>query len=377
MPLKLTRRSGSETWYVRGTVRGQSVYRTTGSCEKEEAEAIRINIESDLLKESIHGKKAVVTFGQAATSYVKSGGSPRFLVKLKADGSDKGLVSHFSKRKLTDLGQSDLDAAANLLYPRANHETRNRQVYTPFIAVWNHAVSNNWAEPRQWKRPRKPKGTAVKLVTPRVGTKPVSYERAAQFVSAMVPGAAQIMTFLFYTGMRPIEAFSITSAMVDLEQRWITLPTSKTGEPRGVPVHEFLVPLLESLCARGGHVFKTLKGKPYALKEDGGGQIKSAISSARARLTKSNAPIDDVSAYTARHSVSTQLVINGVHPHIKDQILGHAVGDMSRRYTSVPQKALLEAINTLPVPDLWRELPWWEDPAAHSRKLMKWGKPKM
>ena len=192
----------------------------------------------------------------------------------------------------------------------------------------------------------------------------------------MVPGAAQIMTFLFYTGMRPIEAFSLTSGMVDLERRWITLQSSKTGEPREVTVHEFLVPLLESLCARGGHVFKTLKGQPYALNEEGGVQIKSAISSARARLIKKKTPIDDVSAYTALHSVSTQLVINGVHPHIKDQILGHAVGDMSRRYTSVPQKTMLEAINTLPVPDLWRGMEWWEDPALHSRKLVKWGKPK-
>ena len=135
MPLKLTRRLGSDIWYVRGSVRGQSVFRTTGTREKEEEEAIRISLENDLLKESIHGKKAVITFGQAATSYVKSGGSPRFLVKLKADGTDRGLVSHFSKRKLTELGQSDLDAAAATLYPRANHETRNRQVYTPFIAV--------------------------------------------------------------------------------------------------------------------------------------------------------------------------------------------------------------------------------------------------
>jgi hypothetical protein len=51
-----------------------------------------------------------------------------------------------------------------------------------------------------------------------------------------------------------------------------------------------------------------------------------------------------------------------VHPHIKDQILGHAVTDMSRHYTNVPQAPLIEAINTLPVPPAWRALPWWENP---------------
>ena len=52
--------------------------------------------------------------------------------------------------------------------------------------------------------------------------------------------------------------------------------------------------------------------------------------------------------YTARHTVSTQLVVEGVHPHKKDQILGHAADDMSRHYTHVPQAPLIEAINKLP-----------------------------
>lgn len=91
--------------------------------------------------------------------------------------------------------------------------------------------------------------------------------------------------------------------------------------------------------------------------DGGGGQLKSAITGARKR-----SGIYDVSPYTARHSVSTQLVVNGVHPHIKDQILGHAADDMSRHYTHVPQAPLVEAINTLPVPAAWRALPWVADP---------------
>ena len=56
------------------------------------------------------------------------------------------------------------------------------------------------------------------------------------------------------------------------------------------------------------------------MTDRGGGQIKSAIRGARERTG-----VTDIAPYTARHTVSTQLVINGVHPHIKDQILGHAV----------------------------------------------------
>lgn len=104
-------------------------------------------------------------------------------------------------------------------------------------------------------------------------------------------------------------------------------------------------------------------------------QMKGAIRCARERLEAAGEPIANVSPYTARHTVSTQLVINGVHPHIKDQIVGHAVDDMSRNYTNVPQAPLIEAINTLPVPAAWREMSWWSDPVSASRLQFGRGAP--
>jgi site-specific recombinase XerD len=56
------------------------------------------------------------------------------------------------------------------------------------------------------------------------------------------------------------------------------------------------------------------------VRQEISGQIKTAIRNARSR-----SGVLGISPYTARHTVSTQLVVNGVHPHIKDQILGHAV----------------------------------------------------
>lgn len=376
MPLKLVQRKGSDFYYIRGTVRGQSLFESTGTRDREVAEAIRIKTESRLLNESVHGKKALITFEEAAESYIASGGSERFLIKVSpSTGKVSGIVAHFRGQLLKDLTQSDLDAAARILFPTASAETRNRQCYTPFIAVWNHAAGNQWAEVRQWKRPRKAKGTNVVKLKVRAGTKPTSYDRAAQFVAAMSPAPAQLMTALFYTGMRPIEMFLLEASDVNVPGRWITLDASKTGEPRGIPIHEFLVPLFEALVARGGVLFRSHKGEPYPPTEEFGGQISSAITGARNRLKKRGVSIVDVAPYTARHTVSTQLVVNGIHPYIKDQILGHAADDMSRHYTHVPQQPLIDAINTLPVPQLWRDQEWWSDPVYWSRRLVKWGDP--
>ncbi|MBZ9980363.1 site-specific integrase [Mesorhizobium sp. BR-1-1-8] len=354
MPIKLKKRGS--VWYLRGSVRSIAVHKSTKVADEQSADDVRIVTEHALLQESIFGKAAVKTFGEAVASYLESGGSDRFLSPLTKE------FGHFHLRHIT---QSGLDSFARTLYPTATPETRNRQCYTPFIAVWNHAVKNGWADVRLWQRPRKPKGTnVVRIRSARSGQAPVDYERAALFVSKMSPAPAMVLTALFYTGLRPIEALALEAADVDVSKRWLVVRKSKTGEPRGVPLHSFLCEWLAPLVERGGLLFRGPRGEPYKEVQQGGGGLKTAINGARKR-----SGIKDISPYTGRHSVSTQLVINGIHPHIKDQILGHAADSMSRHYTNVPQRPLIEAIDTLPVPVAWRALPWIAAPLEWQSRL--------
>lgn len=366
MPLKLVQRKGSDNWYLRGTVRGESVFISCGTSDRKAAETLRIKEEARLLDETVNGRKKTITFDQAADAFIAAWGSDRFLLEVGADGKPKGLAVEMKGVKLISVSQENLDKLAARLYPAALRDTKVRQFYAPFRAVWNHAAMEGWADHRKWRLPKRPKGTNVQeLKKFRSGSAPTNYEHAARFVGAMSPAPAMLMTALFFTGMRPIELFVLEASMVNVPERWITLENSKIGEGRGIPIHEFLVPLFESLCRRGGAVFRKPRGEPYPIVENAGGQIKTAINGARKRTG-----IRDVSPYTARHTVSTQLVVNGVHPYVKDQILGHVVDDMSRRYTHVPQKPLIDAINTIEVPQAWREMWWWDDPLGLSGKLV-------
>jgi hypothetical protein len=152
LSLKLIKRKDTPHWYLRGTVRGLSVYESTKTADATAAETLRILKERELLEESIFGKKLNITFGEAAKAYLANGGSIRFI---------EPLLRIFTDRRLRKIIQNDLDAAARSLYPSTAPETRNRQCYTPFIAVWNYAVKNGWAEVRLWQRPRKAKGTQI------------------------------------------------------------------------------------------------------------------------------------------------------------------------------------------------------------------------
>lgn len=368
MRLKLYQRAPGSNFYLRGTdSEGRQIFESTKTVHRPSAEAKRIKREQELLQESIHGKKSVITFDQAAASYLQSGGDPRFLGSFdETTDQFKGLVGVLKDVKLRSITQSTLDRVALDLLPHVCPETRNRQVYTPFVAVWNHAVANEWADGRKWQRPKQPKGTRTFSAKKRkVGSFPTTYDQACKFVTAMSPANAIVMTILFYTGMRPIELFLMDVDQVNLEGRWIILPTSKTGDPRGVPVHDFLVPLISGLASRqdGSRLVRTWEKKPWTVVEGNGGQMKKGLANARSRTG-----ILDISPYTARHTVSTQLVINGVHSHVKDQILGHATDDMSHNYTEVPRSDLIEAINTLPTFDHWANQPWMADPLGYENK---------
>jgi integrase/recombinase XerD len=108
---------------------------------------------------------------------------------------------------------------------------------------------------------------------------------------------------------------------------------------------------------RPGRLVRTWENEPFTVYDDNGGQMKKGIAAARLRTQ-----VFDVAPYTARHTVSTQLVVEGVHPHKKDQILGHAADDMSRHYTHVPQAPLIEAINKLPTIQEWLDQDWMREP---------------
>src|SRR5579864_6285656 len=102
MSLKLKRyqKRGSK-WYIRGTVRGQAVFETTGTDDFETAEAIRIKREAEILNRSVFGGSATVTLLEAAVSYLEEGGEPRFLGKHDDEtGRWSLLVGHFAATPL-------------------------------------------------------------------------------------------------------------------------------------------------------------------------------------------------------------------------------------------------------------------------------------
>lgn len=345
MPLTLVApRKGRSPYYrLRGTVRGVYVDETTGVADRSIAEAIKIQRESRIINESVFGPRVSRTFAEAAVTYVETArpGLTQVLAiigRQRLDGSTSGcLINDFGPTLVNMINQDAVDQVIRKRYPNAAPATVQRQLLTPLISILSFAAERKWCDRPNFWRPKVPKGRS----------RWAEYEEAAQLVAAASPHVARLLLFLVLTGARISEALELDWRDVNLEQRWAVFRnTKRNGEDRGVPLHGRMVELLAATPAdqRGGNVFLTQKGLPYAEKLDGGGQIKTAW---RATVRRAGI-VEPIRVHDLRHTFSTWLTMAGVHEQVRDEIMGHASTNMGRRYSHVPRPALLDAVDKLP-----------------------------
>jgi integrase len=289
MPLGLVRRPKSPYWIMRGTVRGIRVEESTGLTDKRQAEIVRAKRESEIIEQSIHGRRTTATFAQAVVSYLETGGSRRFLDRV---------LEHFGATPLARINQDAIDRGARLLYPQASGATRDRQFYTPVSAVMRHAAKRDWCAPLlDLERPDKPRGR-VRALT--IG-------EANHLIEACGGHLRPLVIFMFYTGCRVGEGLWLHWREVDLVRRHVVFVETKNGERRGVPLHSRVVTALANLPHRHGEVFRRPDGLPYApLDADdpgetsAGGRIKTAFRGAVRR-----AGLADFHPHDCRHTWAT------------------------------------------------------------------------
>lgn len=263
MPLKLVRdrKDPDGCWYVRGTVRGRRIEESTGTRKRPLAEEFKTRREAELLTEAIHGRASVATFAHAAAGYLEFGGEARFLTPI---------LKHLGSTRLVKIDQAAADACAKALYPDAKPSTLARQVYTPISAVMQFGASRGMCDRKLFKRPRQPKGK-TRWLTP---------DEAGRLVAACADHLRPIVLMMLYTGARVSEALYLDWNEVNLSAGQVIYTDTKNGETRGVPLHPAALAAIANLEGRKGAVFRRPDGEPYEIKDDEGGQIKTAFNGA-------------------------------------------------------------------------------------------------
>lgn len=282
MPLKITRPKGRGYWYIVGSVAGVRVRESAKTTSRAVAESLRIKRESELEQRRIHGPQAVATFAEAVNLYLDRNGESRFLGPV---------LERFGPMRLADISQADLDAARQL-YPGAAVSTLNRQLYTPFVAVYNEAAVNGLCPPRLWRRPKgHNRKTKFRWLWP----------EEFQAVWEAAPFHGRVALDLFAgTGLRESEGLGLEwgDVALSLGQAWIWTP--KNDEPRRIELPSRTIAALANLDHREGTVLLDGGGGSYVLQAGGGGALATGLA-----CWARDANVEPFGAHVLRHTFAT------------------------------------------------------------------------
>jgi integrase len=283
MPLKIIRPAGGQTWYVSGTIAGTRIRQSTKTTSRSLAESIRVKREAELEQRRVFGARSVATFSEALNLYLDRGGEARFLAPL---------LDRFGAMRLADIKQADLDRGIAELYPGAKPSTRNRQGYTPFIAVMNEAAINDLCAYQKWRRPRAHnKRTKFRWLWP--------HEFEDVWLAAPAHGRALLDLFVG-AGVREAEGAWLDwrDVSLPLAQGWIW--DAKNGESRRIELPPRTVSSLANLDHREGRILLNGGGGEYHLDLRGGGALGKGV-----RQWADSAALEPFGTHTLRHTFAT------------------------------------------------------------------------
>lgn len=248
MPLKLEapKAGRSPNWRIRGTYLKCYIDESTGSPDRRFAAQKLRELKARIERGEL-APNTGPTWAEAMTAYLEankgrlSKGTVTFLDKL---------LTYWGETPLASIKQMGVDTCAASLYPDASAATRNRQVYTPMMAVARHIK-----HPLELTRPKGANGTrrACFLTDDQLF-------RLLDAAEAQSPALGALMHVLAYCGPRLSEALSILCDDVDLSQRRAFIRDTKNGEPQMLhlppPVVAALANLPLGLDRTGERVFR-------------------------------------------------------------------------------------------------------------------------
>ena len=197
------------------------------------------------------------------------------------------------------------------------------------VALKNKFISENPA--KEVKFLREPSGRVRWL----------SDEEEVQLHAEVAEADWKIIAFAIYTGLRRGEQFGLRWDKIDLANHVATIPRSKHGGVRHVPLNDTAMAILLSLPSRSHSpwVFASAIGKTPLNAPN---FVHRVFDPALRR-----AKVEDFRWHDLRHTFASRLAMKGVSLHEIKELLGHKTLAMTLRYAHLSPTHLHHAVRQL------------------------------
>jgi integrase len=150
-----------------------------------------------------------------------------------------------------------------------------------------------------------------------------------------------LVAVALHTGLRRSEQFHLRWRDVDFGNGVLTVPRSKHGEVRRVPMNETVRDILAALPSRlrSPHVFPSATGETPI-------DSQNFVNRVFVKGLKA-AAIEDFTWHCLRHTFASRLVMKGVDLRTVQEVLGHKTLSMTLRYAHLSPGHQLDAVRRL------------------------------
>ena len=159
----------------------------------------------------------------------------------------------------------------------------------------------------------------------------------------MAPEHFRLVRFAILTGLRREKQFSLTWPNIDLSNRVLTIPRSKHGDTRHVPLSDEAIEILKAIRTET----RVMTAWCFP-SQNPTTHIDPQNFYRRVYLPAlEKAGIKEVTWHTLRHTCASRLVMAGVDIRTVQEILGHKTLAMTTRYSHLSAQHVLTAINKI------------------------------
>jgi integrase len=141
-----------------------------------------------------------------------------------------------------------------------------------------------------------------------------------------------------HTGLRLGEQYGLKKEFVDFERRVLTIPRSKHGEIRHVPLNDAAFAALQTACRFSG-------SSEWVFLNRFGDRISTPREWFDPAVKRTS--IEHFSWHCLRHTFASRLVMAGVDIRTVQELMGHRVIQMTVRYAHLAPKHQLAAVQRL------------------------------
>ncbi len=164
-------------------------------------------------------------------------------------------------------------------------------------------------------------------------------------IEADYPQELSAFDLALHTGMRRSEQYGLTWDCVDLERRQITIPRSKHGGVRYIPLDKTALSALQILRTRGDGTGSVMVSAESGHGYLAGHPLKTPREWFQAACRK--AGVAAFSWHCLRHTFASRLVMAGVGLRTVQELMGHKGIAMTCRYAHLAPEHQLDAVSRL------------------------------